>query len=174
MKMAKKNQMTSEDFEMCLSLYGSDCSAWPAEISESATKFAASAAGRDALLAEAALDKMFSAALAIGPETTSDGNCDMFLERLADIPLSAAQVLPEIAESGVFDRLVAFFSDTSRWLSPAALASQTAVFAAVLSLGVAVGATTTAGAGTNLITDNEMDISYSLFIVSDDLSLEDE
>ncbi|MBL4791184.1 MAG: hypothetical protein JKY60_19760 [Kordiimonadaceae bacterium] len=172
--MAKNNQMTSEEFEKYLSLYGDDFAVWPDEAVEGATAFAASAAGKDALFAEATLGKMFEAALATGPETTSDGNCDVFLERLADIPVATVQDLSVVAEGGLFDRLVAFFGDFNHWLSPAALASQTAVFAVVLSLGVAVGATSSAGAEADLFAENEMDITYSLFIVSDDLSLEDE
>jgi hypothetical protein len=134
------DEMTIEEFEALVSLYGPQATRWPDAKKAKASVVAATDAGAAVLSAEAALDNLLSGATELAIDATSQqASCnDRFLTRLADIPASYQQADPVVQDKrdswwrslldGTFD-----------FLSPAALASQAAAFVVVMATGIAFG-----------------------------------
>jgi len=151
-------KMTLDEFEALLDNFGGDIGMWPPSRQVPAQVVAMSNEGKLLLAADSALDEMFASAHAIGPECASDSNSDAFLERLMDIPIYHHQETSAKKLGGLTNWLKAVFDDSTDWLSPAALVSQVATFAAVLGVGVIVGMSTPQAEY------DEVDISEAWFV----------
>lgn len=160
--------MTMEEFEALLDDFGPDLSSWPDDVQEKAAHFGATAEGKLLMTAAQELEDMFDASIAVGPETTVDGNSDAFLERLSDIPVYHQQQVQTTKSSGLTLWFKSLFASSTDWLSPTALASQAAVYVVVLGVGVFVGL----GDDMSVAEYDEIDISETWFASSSSFDLE--
>ena len=161
-------KMTLDEFEALLDDFGGDIGVWPPSKQVSAQVVAMSNEGKLLLAADSALDEMVASAHAIGPECASDNNSDAFLERLMDIPVYHHQETSVKKLGSLINWFKTVFDDSTDWLSPAALVSQGATFAAVLGVGVIVGMSVPQGEY------DEIDISEAWFVVENDYELDEQ
>ena len=164
------DKITLVQFEGLLADFGRDINLWPDVNQIAGRAFAATEEGCLLLAADSALDDMFAVSRAIGPETASDSNSDAFLDRLMDIPVYHRQAEQTKKVGGPTSWIKAVFAETSDWLSPAALASQAAAFAAVLAVGVLVGLNSAQAT----YEYDEIDISETWFVSSSDFELDEQ
>jgi len=139
------DKMTLDEFEALLDDFGSDISLWPKSSQAAARRFAVTSNGQFLLAADQALDGLFVSARAVGPETANDSNCDVFIEKLKDIPVYHQQIISDVPirsakkSFGIIGRLKSMVENSFYEITPTALVSQFAMFVIVLSVGVMVG-----------------------------------
>lgn len=150
-----KKPMTKEEYELCRLRYGSDIVSWPDTERTAAEMFLLSAEGYEFEQAEAALDDLLAQNQPV-PTATSD-----FLSSLKDIPAQHS------AKAGWFETISGLLLGGDR-VSPVALASQAAVYLAVLGVGLALGLQSAN------VDAESVDLSEDLFASNAELFLEEE
>ncbi len=159
-----EHKMTEEEFEAGIVSYGTEIAIWPDEARASALKFIETDPGKLALERSGEMEEYTAQMRA--DLRSQDGDTSAFLAQLtaiADVHSQQHQSAAPIPETNwsvasVIDR---FFEPARLW-SPAGLVSQGAFAAALLFVGVMVGAN---AGGTESFED--YDISSGLFEAAD-------
>ncbi len=151
-----KKPMTMENYELCRLRFGSDITAWPDAERIAAEAFLLSAEGQEFEEAEATLDSLLAQNLSV-PNASSD-----FLASLKDIPAKHS------ATTGWFETISDALLGGGKWFSPVALASQAAVYLAVLGVGLVIGLQSAS------VDAESVDLSEGLFASNAELFLEEE
>lgn len=151
-----KKPMTMEDYELCRLRFGRDLSNWPDAERLAAEAFLLSADGQAFEGAEAALDAILAQTPSM-PSASSD-----FLASLKDIPAEYS------VKTSWFDAVSRVFFGEGKRFSPVAVASQAAVYLAVLGVGLMIGLQSAT------VDTESVDLSDGLFASNAQLFLEEE
>ncbi|WP_417449081.1 hypothetical protein [Kordiimonas sp.] len=149
--------MNEQEFEELTVRFGADLGVWPTGKRQQAESFLASPKGQSLLRVQQTLDAFMRA-----PDPMP-GDDTAFLARLMDIPQShtgCSAAVPRGFLASLFGGLPSF----------GVVASQAAVYALVLAVGVVVGMQDGSGSGDA----DSVDLSAQLFASNADFYLEDE